>query len=235
MTSSIVAFINKLDDYPGWREWNRGKIGYTLHYDDFVPPDSHPREFKFEDETEKQHAVIMCYFCLIQTTVELRDLEFYFRRFPYADTPITRYNHLSNCCELYFSRFYQYKERLKNLFDAVEKAVGKPNLGVGQFIKRLDKEFNAEMRERHSVHHRQRFEDVDISRVFLIESMIQNDPSMATKGWTEEHRRVYRKAANAWAKRCVMQSERLDVFSEAVAEALLNLCPFLRPEIAETP
>ncbi len=234
MTSAIVAFIKKLDEYPGWREWNRGKIGYTLYFDDFVRPGNRVSEFKFDEETEKHHSVIMCYFSLDQTPAELRGLEFYFRRFPYAGTPITRYAHLSNCCELYFSKFYQYKERLKELFDAVETAVGTHNLAIGKLIKHLDKEFEAEMRERHSVHHRQRFEDIEISRVFLIENMMQNDPSMAKKGWTEERRRVYRKAASAWAKRCVTQSERLDAFTEAVAEALLKVCPFLKPEITET-
>ncbi|TAX91040.1 hypothetical protein ELH97_03380 [Rhizobium leguminosarum] len=234
MTSAIVAFMEKLDEYPGWREWNRGKIGYTLHFDDFLRPDNHAEEFKFDEETEKQHAVIMCYFSLFQTPAELRDLEFYFHRFPYAGTSITRYAHLSNCCELYFSKFYQYKERLKELFDAVENAVGKHNLAIGKFIKRLDKEFDAEMRERHSVHHRQRFEDIEISRLFLIENMMLNDPATTEKGWTEERRHVYRKAANAWSKRCVTQSERLNAFTEAVAEALLKVCPFLKSEISNT-
>ncbi len=230
MISAIVVFTRELEKYPGWREWNRGKVAYTLHFDEFVRYRSHEQEFKFDEETEKQHTIIMRYFSLTQTSAELRDLEVYFRRFPYSGTPITRYGHLSNCCELYFSKFYQYKERLKKLFDAVGHAIGKSDLDVGKLIKLLDKEFEAEMRERHSIHHRQRFEDAEISRVFLIESIISSDPAMADKGWADEQRRAYRKAGKIWAKRCLTQSGRLDEFTEVVARELLKTCPFLMPE-----
>jgi hypothetical protein len=230
MQAAMRHFIMKLNEYPGWRDWNRGKFGHTLHFDDeFWRGDSRPSEFKFDPETEKQHAVVMRYLALLQTPMELRDLEFYFRRFPYKGTPITRYAHLSNVCELYFGRFYQYKERLKELFDAVKVAVPTHGLEVGKFIKLLDKEFDAEMRERHSVHHRERFEDVEISRLFIVEKVILADPDRVAKGWDKEHKRYYRQAAKKWAERCIRQSERLDVFTEAVAKALLDVCPFLDP------
>lgn len=230
MTSAIAAFIKMLDDYPGWREWNREKFGHTLHFDDdFLRPEKRATEFKFEHRIEAQHTVIMRYISLLHTPAELSDLKHYFRRFPFGATSITRYAHLSNCCELYFSRFFQYKERLKELFDAVDTAAHGHNLAVGKFIKAFDREFNAEIRERHSIHHRQRFEDLDISRLLLIEQILQCDTSMADKGWVHEQRRAYRKAANAWATRCVTQSERLDTITEAVAEALLKVCDFLKP------
>ncbi|NBB51723.1 hypothetical protein GVN24_25905 [Rhizobium sp. CRIBSB] len=167
MTSAIAAFIKMLDDYPGWREWNREKFGHTLHFDDdFLRAEKRAAEFKFEHKIETQHTVIMRYIALLHTSAELGDLKYYFRRFPYRGTSITRYAHLSNCCELYFSRFFQYKERLKELFDAVDTAVDAHNLPVGKLIKAFDREFNAEIRERHAIHHRQRFEDLDISRLF---------------------------------------------------------------------
>lgn len=228
MQIAIAKFVRSLDDYPGWREWNRGKFGDTLYFDDEFWRDSDgPAEFRFDAEIEKRHAVIMRYFSLLQTPSELRDLEFYFRRFPYSGTPITRYAHLSNCCELYFSRFYQYKERLKKLFEAVREAVGKHGLAIGKFIKLLGKEFEPEIRERHSIHHRERFEDLEISRLFLIENAILSNPERVGKGWEQEQKRYYRIAGARWAKRCLTQSDRLDTFTEAVAEALLKVCPFL--------
>lgn len=233
LSSAIASFVRELDDYPGWREWNRGKFGHTLYFDDeFWRPDNRPAVFEFDPVTEKRHAVIMRYFSLLQTPDELRDLQFYFRRYPYAGTTITRYSHLSNCCELYFGRYYQYKERLKELFDAVEAAVGAHNLAIGKFIKTFDREFSPEIRERNSIHHRERFEDIEISRLFMVESVILSNPKRAGMEWEKGQKRYYRKAASTWAKRCVEQSERLDVFTEAVAEALLKVCPFLKPENA---
>lgn len=230
MSSAIRDWVVALDDYPGWREWNRAKLGHTLHFDeDFRDRRDWPNEFKFDVETDKQHAVIMRYLTLLQTSTELRDLEYYFRRFPYAGTPVSRYAHLSNVCELYFSRFYQYKERLKGLFDAVRSTLPDPEPNVGRLVKQLDKAFGPEMRERNGVHHRERFEDVAISRVFLIEGIVLRDPQLASKGWDREHRRVYRLAAKEWAKRCINQSRRLDTFSEIVAGEVLHACSFLRP------
>lgn len=235
MSSAIAAFVKALDDYPGWREWNRGKFGHTLHFDEGWRTNDRPASFEFDDATDKQHAVIMRYFSLLQTPSELRDLEFYFRRFPYAGTPITRYAHLSNSCELYFGRFYQYKERLKAVFDAVEAAVGGHGLAIGKFIKSFDKEFDPEIRERHSIHHRERFEDIEISRLFLIENVILSNPKRAGMGWDKEQKRYYRLAGQVWGKRCLDQADRLDIFTEAVAEALLKVCPFLKPGDVSAP
>lgn len=234
---AIRDWMMALNDYPGWREWNRGKVSRTLWFDDaFLRPTERPQVFEFDEETNKQHALLMRYFSLFQTSAEMRDLEYYFRRFPFSGTPVTRYGHLSNVCELYFSRIYQYKERLKEVSDALKAAVPNHGLAIGKFIKSFDKEFAAEMRERHGIHHRERFEDLTISRVFLIESIVLRDADLASKAWTEEHRTVYRKAAREWAKRCVREAGRLDVFTEAVAEALLNVCPFLKvPSDADAP
>ena len=205
MQVSTRSFMLKLEEYPGWRDWNRGKFGRTLHFDDeFWRDNKGPDEFRFDPETEKQHAVVMRYFVLLQTSHELRDLEFYFRRFPYKGTPITRYAHLSNICELYFGRFYQYKERLKELFDAVKVAVPNHRLDVGKLIRLFDKEFDAEMRERHSVHHHERFEDIEISRLFIVENVILANQDLAKGGWDKEHKRYYSQAASKWARRCIL-------------------------------
>jgi hypothetical protein len=85
-------------------------------------------------------------------------------------TPVTRHErheHLSNVCELYFSRIYQFKERLKHLVDAVDVLVPKHGIQFGPFIKQFAKEFDREIRERNQIHHFQRFADLDIERVYL--------------------------------------------------------------------
>ncbi len=37
MSNAIGAWITDLENYPGWREWKRKQIGYTLHFDDPQP------------------------------------------------------------------------------------------------------------------------------------------------------------------------------------------------------
>lgn len=225
MSRATQNWMKQLDEYPGWREWRRSKIGHALHFDDeFMPPKEMAAEFKFSAPVETEHAVIMQYLTLLDTVNSLRDVEWYFRRYPFAGTPVTRYDHLTHCCELFFGRFYQFKERLKNLFDAVKRAVPNHGLDVGKFIKLFDKTFDDEIRARNGVHHRERFDEIAISRVFLTESIARSKPAL---GWEREARSHYRKAANEWAARTRRQADRMDQFVEAVADALLKVCPFL--------
>ncbi|MBC7906380.1 MAG: hypothetical protein H7Y60_06485 [Rhodospirillaceae bacterium] len=196
-----------------------------MHFDDeFMPPKEMAEEFKFSEKAEAEHAVVMTYLTLLDAVSSLRDVEWYFRRYPFAGTPVTRYNHLTHCCELFFGRFYQFKERLKNLFDAVKRAVPNHGLDAGKFIKLFDKTFDDEIRARHGVHHRERFDEIAISRVFLMESIAILKPERGTEN---ECRSLYRKAANEWAARTRHKADRMDEFAEAVAEALLKVCPFL--------
>lgn len=225
VSRAIRNWMIKLEDYPGWREWRKSRIGYTLHFDDeFMPPKQISEEFHFDPQVDAEHGVVTLYLSLLDTVSSLRDVEWYFRRYPFSGTPVSRYNHLMHCCELYFGRFYQFKEHLKNLFDAVKKAVPDHRLEIGRFIKQFDRNFTDEIRARHGVHHRERFEDIVISRVFLMESFAMSKPN---GGWREEYLSHYRKAANVWAARVRRRADHLDLFIEAVAEALLKVCPFL--------
>jgi hypothetical protein len=226
MTNGIRNWMTGLESYPGWREWRRGRIAYTLYFDDPFPisRDERPSEFKFADPVEKEHAVVIQYLGLEECVNSLKECEYYFRRYPFRNTPVTRYNHISNVCEMYFGRFYQFKERLRNYFDAVQAAAPTHNLDVGQFIKLFNKEFDAEMRARNSAQHHQRFEDVAIDRIFLTGSI---DATREDRGWRQEHLKAYRKSANEWAQRVRRRAARMEEFLEAVAGATLNVCPFL--------
>lgn len=225
ISNAIRDWMYKLQEYPGWREWNLSKIGYTLNFDDeFMPPEKHVREFKFSSEMEAEHAVVTSYMELLSTANALRDVEWYFRRYPFSRAPVSRESHLQYCCEMYFTRFYQFRERLKVLSKAVKSAVPDHELNFGNFIKSFDKEFDQEIRARHGVHHHQAFDDVAISRIAILELTDQSGDRDSRKRAYQSH---YRKTANEWASRSKRRSKDLDIFVEAVADALLKTCPFL--------
>lgn len=225
ISKAIRGWMHKLEEYPGWREWKRLQIGYTLNFDDeFMPPNKQAEEFKFSPEMEKEHAVVTSYIELLSTTNALRDVEWYFRRYPFSHAPVTRESHLKYCCEMYFGRFYQFRERLKMLSKAVKSAVPEHGLDFGQFIKKFDKEFDQEIRARHGVHHHEGFDDVAISRIALLELTDTSDGREGRKRTYQSH---YRKTAKEWASRTKRRSKTLDEFVEAVADALLRTCPFL--------
>jgi len=225
ISNALRDWMHKLQEYPGWREWKCSQIGYTLNFDDeYTPPEEYVEEFKFSPEIEKEHAVVTSYMELLSTVNALRDVEWYFRRYPFSRAPVTRESHLKYCCEMYFARFYQFRERLKVLSEAVKGAVPNHRLDFGTFIKNFDKEFDQEIRARHGVHHQKAFDDVGISRIALLELTDSFNGRELRKRAYQSH---YRKTANKWASRTKRRSRTLDQFVEAVADALLITCPFL--------
>jgi hypothetical protein len=228
MMNAIQAWIKALEVYPGWREWNRKKIGYTLFHgeDRYSKPEFHG-DFIFPAEMEKKHAVVTRYLRLLETVESLKECEFYFRRYPFRGLPVSRHRHITNICEMYFARFYEFKERLKNQVDAIMEAVPDHQLNLGVIIKLYSKEFDAEIRERNAVNHQTRFEDLKIDEVFLTETLSSSDNASM---WKQKHHSAYRRLANEWATRARNRGMKLDPFMEIVAAVTLAACKFLEPD-----
>ncbi|GJH28148.1 hypothetical protein [Caballeronia novacaledonica] len=224
---AMGSFVKQLDSVPGWRDARVENMMLTMDLDDmFERPQAAQRSITLPLDIEKQHTVVMRYLELADCTFAFKSCEYYFRRFPFNDLPVSRHEHLSNVCELYFSRLYQFKERLKLLSDAMEVAVPSHGLTFGSLIKRFAKEFDQELRERNQIHHTARFSDLDTQRLFLT---VVSEMANPGKGWKAEQTRYYRKVSKEWAQRVRDRAALLDAFLEAVAEGLLDRCAFLSP------
>lgn len=227
MKAATDAWIARLNDYPGWREWNREKISRTLWFDDEFKSVAPREDFIFSPEIDLQHAVVIQYLGLRLTVDSLRSTQYYFRRYPFRGLPVWKDEHLNNICEMYFSRFYEYRERAKKLLGAVNATNPTSKVHVGSFIKRFDKLFEAEIRERHSIHHHERFDDVAIHRVRLTQLMIDGD-EVQRRIWGREHRNAYRKESSEWARRAATAADGLDKVTGVIAEGILQRCDFLK-------
>lgn len=226
LDNAIREWMQKFEELPGWQEWRRHRLAFTLHYDDeyMNVRERGPDRFDFDLELEREHNVVMLYFGLVQSANALSDCEYYFRRYPFSGLPVSRYQHLTYICELYFSRFYEFQERIKKLFNAVKIANPDHGLDVGNFIRTYQKEFDLELRARNGVHHHEQFGEVSLDRVFLMESFAMTNPG---KGWDRETSFEYRRAAKAWAERAKKRALVVDLYVDAVAGAVLSSCPFL--------
>ena len=224
--SAITAWLRQLESYPGWKEWKRSQLGYTLLHDDDFFQETHTRlgDFEFPKETEKQHDLLMRYFAILDTALALAECEFYFRRYPFRGLPVSRHNHIKNVCEMYFGRFYEFKERLKLFFKALKAACPEHRIEAGKLIKIFEKEFEHELRERNAVHHRERFEDVAIKKLFLTHSMVDGEDGVL---WRREHDAAYRRFTREWVQRVKRRSRRIEEYVEAIAKVTLDICPFL--------
>jgi hypothetical protein len=216
----------QLNTYPGWKEWKGKALAQTLNFDEPypLPSDKIQDNFRFSSEIERQHAVVIQYLGLVQTIQTLKDCEFYFRRYPFRGLPMSRSTHVTNVCEMYFGRFYEFKERIKKFFEAVKAVSPQHGLDIARFIKLYEKEFDQELRTRHRVHHNSRFEDIAIDRVFLTESMAA-DPKQF--GWKRRHLADYRTVTKQWILRVRQRGARLDEFMEAIAGSVIASCPFI--------
>ncbi|NWA28568.1 hypothetical protein HX866_27130 [Pseudomonas gingeri] len=226
MIDAAAQWIGWLEDYPGWKEWKRARLSRIL-YDDDLSPDADEEgqnAFVFSEVVERQHAVVLQYLCLQQTIAALKECEYYFRRFPFYGLPITHSDHITNICEMYFGRFYEFRERLKKYLNVLTVAAPTHRIDIGKFIKLFDKEFDGELRARHSVHHHERFEDQAIDRVLIahIASTVRSED-----GWKAERQAAYRKVTREWAARVRNRGSKLDEFMEVAAQLTLSSCHFL--------
>jgi hypothetical protein len=220
-------WIKGLQDYPGWREWQRKKFHKVL-WEDWEPRQSHIDQigdFEFDAATDAEHAVVHGFYCLISTVNSFKDLEYYFRRCPFRGLPVSRHEHLANVCEMYFSRFYEFRARAKNLLNAANATAPRRSIEVGQFIKLYDRMFDVELRERNSVHHRLRFSDLDIDRMMLEEwnaRVTGRDDHLR-----RYHADAYRRVASKWASRVRDRAKLLDEIVDRIADGILQTCAFL--------
>lgn len=59
MLSAVSRWLEWLEEYPGWKEWNRRKLRLTLHQEDWDERAKDAiEEFVFSAEVEKQHQVV---------------------------------------------------------------------------------------------------------------------------------------------------------------------------------
>lgn len=224
-------------DYPDWRDSNRKRIRHTLHFDSINPDligEEEP-DFVFPSEIEKQQAVVRGYLKLHLTIEALKNCEFYFRRYPFRGLPVTRSDHITNICEMYFSRFYQFKAYLKTYFRAMKDLMpthatdATTENAVESFaklsIKVYEKRFEQELKARNLVHHHERFEDIEISRIALKE--ITYGEISTTKGQRRIQSEEYRRAVKSWVEYVRNSSMEMDAFLEQIAKFTLEDCQFL--------
>lgn len=226
----IAVWISQVSLYPGFRDWKSKSIGLVL--DDFCLSDAdHPHEFVFAPHIERQHAAVMSFFALQTTWNALADCEFYLRRYP--GSPVTKDAHLRYCIEMFFSRIYEFSERMKKCLNTINTTLINGQLDVGKIIKEYAKEFRQELSARNSIHHNFHFSDLMLERV-SITGLIAGHPEHGRE-WANEQRTAYRKTQGDWVARMRRRTQRAKVFLSAVETAMLDQCHWLKEPLNPDP
>lgn len=225
MRNAIRLWMTDLEGYPGWKEWQRRKFNRTLHFGDpfALTEDDDPEEFKFDEVTEREHEVVLGYLELEDTVNSFKECEFYFRRYPFWRLPVTKHAHLTNISEMYFSRFYEFRERVKRYLNKLKLF---NDIDIKSVLKQLGHLFKEELRARHGIHHQRRFQDLAIDQVHL--TGVLSESLDRDLGWDREHLVAYRRVSREWANRVRRKGVMMDLILDALAGASLNSCSFLR-------
>ena len=201
----IGLWTKTISDYPGFSEWKVRSIGAAMSYGDPAAPKKHSVDFVFPADLEKQHDAVMAFLDLATTWQALADTQFYFRRYPFHDMPISMETHLRYTCETYFSRVYEFSERLKKCLNALNEVLP-TKTDAGAVIKQFGKEFRDEIRERNLIHHHTSFDELTIRRIYL-EGILVSGKGIEAGSRKAEQRRIYRKISKEWSHRAAKRSE----------------------------
>ena len=223
----IRKWIEKIST-PEFRQFKSQQISYMIS-DDFDRKffeKEHPDEFLFGDTVEKQHALVLSFLELVGSTNSLAQCEYYFRRFPFQGLPISKNNHITNICELYFGHFYIIKNKIWIVAKRLKQACPTPSGDMKAFIKSYVNEFEQELDWRNKVTHQYAFSDLNIDRILFTEIMSSTE-KFKRKGWDREHRRAYRALSKEWSDRVKQRSIVMQKFVDAVAQWVLDNNTFL--------
>ncbi len=229
---AILKWIDALKDYPGFKEWKTKQLAATLNYGDpmFMHVDNTVEMFEFPPHILKQHDAVTAFFALHTSWQAIADTEFYFRRYPFRNLPISMDTHLRYTCESYFSRIYEFSERMKRCLNALNEVIS-GKIDVGRIIKAFAAEFKQELKERNLIHHQNNFKEIMIEKIMLTGLMAIGDKKWGDRGWKAEQRSTYRLASQEWAARVRKRSSRARVYLNAISVVVIEQCNFLSEPI----
>jgi hypothetical protein len=224
----LFGWTNQIRSYPGFEDWQRKRLSRTLFHGEFglsATKDEDIHDFEFDTATLLKHDFVLRHLEVIKAVMAIGGVEFYFRRYPFTGLPISHSEHLTNVCEMFFSRIYQFREKLKeslNTFNKIEHGT----IDVGKVVKIFDRVFRDELRERHAIHHRAVYEDIEIQQIGLMD-LVSVHPDHR-ENWTEAKRIAYRRTTGLWVKRVQNRVRVAEELLEGVSAVLLPRAGFLR-------
>lgn len=219
----VSGWLTLLLDYPGFREWKsevvRRHMTFTLIPQAPVEP---LEDFRFDADTLRQHDIVAGYVRLTRAAIDCRSTQHYFRRYPFRGLPIGRDEHLRTCAELYYSRVYQFRERLFRLLTWIERRTSPKGLDVKALREAFDGQMRAELDARHRIHHEEAYSDFELDALGQTDLLADFDD-----GWPRMSDADYHRIARQWRKRVEASADRLDLWVGVVAALMLVRCRFL--------
>jgi hypothetical protein len=191
------------------------------------PTDEALPEILSSEREAKESAVVSAYLALASLCGSLSQCEYYFRRYPFKDLPVSHADHLRNVCEMYFDRIEQFRARLKILVNSLKNLTEMGDERYGKLIKTYEKHFKWECRQRNLTHHHRRFEYDAIDQLGLIDLLRLSEMAPVLP----EPALIYRQESRKWVKRVRAHHDVLLEVVDYAASLVLEKCLFLNAKI----
>lgn len=219
----ITAWLTRLLEYPGFRDWKaevaRRQITFALLPRGPVDPYG---DFEFDRETLREHDVVAGYMRLLGAANDCRTTKHYFQRYPFRNLQVSREEHVRTCCELYFSRVYQFHERLNRLLVWIARRTEPKGLDVDHLKKVFKDQLGVELEARHRIHHEAAYSDFEIDALRATDLL-----SIADGDYPRMSDANYRSVTRQWGQRVDATADKLDFWVGVVAVLMLVRCRFL--------
>jgi hypothetical protein len=211
----------------------------TQHFEDFPVVDVPPENLTPEQELES--AVVAGFLAVLGMLPAIRECEYYFRRYPFKDFPISRSDYLRNCCEMLFDRVCQLGDRMKFSLRAVKNQNPNADFDIGKMVKAYEKAFLRVVKLRNQSHHNSRYTDPDVSQLASVElldiarSLNLNGADDTDNLWpfVLDSKGLYQRSAKKWVARVKAYEQTAEQFVELTAQIILDSCSFLTGLISE--
>ena len=221
----VSGWLMRLLDYPEFREWKNEAIRRQMTFTLLPQAPVEPFEdFRFDAQTLREHDIVAGYVRLNKAATDCRMTQHYFRRYPFRGLPVGRDEHLRTCAELYYSRVYQFRERLFRLLTWIERRTLPKGLDIKTLKDSFDAQLRAELDARHRIHHEAAYTDFELDALGQTDLLASVD-----EGWPRMSDAGYHSIARGWRQRVVASADKIDFWVGVAAVLMLVRCQFLPP------
>ena len=223
--NAISGWLNRYVEIPGFKEWKNRSITATI-MNGFESTNCSIDPFPHSEAILSEHAVITAYLDLVTALQDIAEMEYYFRRYPFNNLPVSKSNHLRHMCEAFFSKLYIFGERMTLALNEIDRVITPKKIDVGSVRKAFQKAFKKDLRERHNTHHHFRYRDIEVDQISMIDTL-SISPNVDATGMARLERVAYRRATRDWVLHVNSRTKAASHFVDAVGRAMLTHCDFL--------
>lgn len=220
----LTVWLESLMQVDGFADWKNKDIITTITRGLGEDGDNDDGEdFPMPDHIVSEHKIVSGYIDLERACLDIRQCEYYFRRFPFHGLPVSHDDHLRNCCELYLNKVGQFRFRLEKQLKTL-KRLKRGAVPSEEIVNAFRRQFASLLSERNAIHHEKTYDDLELKSVSL-----GNLLSIGNNGspFVEFRKIAYRRNVKAWVKRIQEAHDAIEVYVGITAAVMIERCHFL--------